>query len=47
MDNPPQKNEPKESGKNELHNRHEEPALKQLAKPGNEEAAERRNHVAG
>lgn len=47
MDNPPQKEKPKECGKNELHNRHEEPALKQLAKTRNEEAAERRNHVAG
>jgi len=46
VDDPPQENDPKEAGQDELDDRHEQAPLKQLTQAGNEETTERRDDVA-
>ncbi len=45
MNQPPEQDEPKDRGENELEDGHEQPPLEQLSEAGNKETAKRRNHV--
>jgi len=47
MDHPAQEQEPENGSEHKLQDRHEEPSLEQLAKPGNEETAQRGDDVSG
>ena len=46
MDDPSQQEKPKNRRQTKLDNRHQQPALEQLAKAGNKETAERRENIA-
>ena len=46
MDEPPEENEPEHGRKTKLNDRHQKPSLEQLPETGNEETAQRRDHVA-
>jgi len=47
MDDPSQQEKPKNRRQAKLDNRHQQPALEQLAEAGNKETAERRENIAG
>ncbi len=47
MDEPPKENEPEHGREDELDDCHQKPPLEQLPEARNEEAAQRRNHIAG
>ena len=47
MDKPAEQDEPQHGGEAELDDRHEKPALNQLAEARDKETAKRRDHVAG
>ena len=47
MDRPAEQEEPEHPGEAELKDRSKQTPLQQLAQPGYEEAAQRRDHIAG
>ena len=47
MDEPSEEHEPEERGEDELNNRHDQPALDQLAQARDKETAQSRDHISG